>query len=195
MFFLTTQVLIGKYYQNVFTQFIIGCTFYMLTFLIIKDIISNNSFNEHKYYILILIIIDASYMIYKIKSYRDNQKRAQLETLPYTNKPNNQTIADVKKINDQSVTLSSEIYGIKITHDLSIQDPNNEKNQMFSSSDEKSDKLVKQNRYNLPSETNKDSEPNILSDSLSELSIKLDSLDSDDLKSQSNSGTSHLSDS
>lgn len=142
MFFLTTHILIGKYYPNLLTQFIIGCTFYIVSFFIIKDVISDDCFDQYKYYIISLISADALFMLYKIKSYRDNQKHNKSESFANHAKPNNSTATDTKTTGIHSATLTSEMYDIKITHDLSTQDPNNENN-IFSTSDEKSDEQSK----------------------------------------------------
>jgi hypothetical protein len=141
MFFLTTNVFIGKYYPSLLTQLIIGCTFYVTTFFIFKDIMSDDHIDDSKYYILILVILDASFLIYKIKTYRDNQRRKQSVSLNQSSKINNDKNLS-KNNNIQNATLSSEMYDMKITHDLSAQDFNRD-NQIFSASDEKSDELLK----------------------------------------------------
>ena len=67
MFFSITSILIGKYYPSLITQFIIGCSCYILSFFIIKDVISNDCLDEYKYYILSLIIVDISFLVYNVK--------------------------------------------------------------------------------------------------------------------------------
>ena len=137
MFFLTTHVLIGKYYPKLLTQFIIGCTCYIITFFVFNEVSPDDFFDNAKYYILTFIILDASFMIYKIKSLRDAQRQRQFRSFdPYTK--NN-------KLNDpqnSNITLTSEIHDIKITHEQSQHDI---ENQMFSTSDEKPDVLLTKN--------------------------------------------------
>ena len=175
MFFLVTHILIGKYYPSLFTQFIIGCTCYILSFLIIKDVITDINFESCKYYVLALFAMDASFMIYKIKS-NNSQNIDNPQIFDNINKPHDQKNSDAKSdatnnsyddsnvLNQyepsrprgaeaglgasvrgpslHSVTLSSEINDIKITHDLSLPD---DVNTLFSTSDEKSDEIVKNN--------------------------------------------------
>ncbi|XWV26061.1 hypothetical protein QJ857_gp1019 [Tupanvirus soda lake] len=138
MFFLITHILIGKYYPSLITQFIIGCTCYILSFLIIKDIISAQCFEQYKYYALSLIAVDTSFIIYKAKCSMNETKEVQpFQTIEIENKPEN-TTSDIRTGSLQSITLSSELNDFKITHDLSLSEPDNE-DSMFSTSDEKSE--------------------------------------------------------
>jgi hypothetical protein len=147
MFFLFTHMLIGKYYPSLITQFIIGCICYFLTFLIIRDIINNNCIEQYKYYALLLIAVDTSFIIYKAKCQIDSTKMVQPYETDKSNNNNDNTTTDLKTGNFRtgsfqtasfhSVSLSSEINDFKITHDLSLSESNND-NTMFSTSDEKS---------------------------------------------------------
>lgn len=146
MFFLITHILIGKYYPNLFTQFIIGCTFYVLTYLIIKDIIPNIYHNQYKNYAITLIIADASFMIFRAKKKIDSKKINKQEEFN-ENKEKEQITTDLKTGSIHSITLSSEINDYKITHELSLSDSDIKKS-IFSTSDEKSD-INKNNSSNL----------------------------------------------
>lgn len=135
MFFLTTNILIGKYYPNLFTQFIIGCACYILSFLIIKDIITLDNYKQYKYHVLCLIVIDTSYLIYLTNRKRHVQNiNTQYEKIEPNQKLENIS-TDLKTGSMPSITLSSEINDVRITHDLSLSD--NQKNSIFSTSDEK----------------------------------------------------------
>ena len=155
MFFLITHILIGKYYPSLVTQFIIGCTCYILSFFIIKDIIDEESFNECKYYVLSLIIADVIFIVYKTKSRINISAIKQFPNhIVKENKVENFT-TDLKTGSTHSVTLSSEINDFKITHDLSITDPNDE-NSMFSTSDNEpkiKDKIEIKNRLEISKES------------------------------------------
>ena len=135
MFFLVTHILIGKYYPNLITQFIIGCSFYVISFLIIKDILTGCNYNQYKYYALALIVIDASFLIFKTKSKIDSQKpKEATEAFDFIKKTDN-TTSDLKTGTIQSVSLSSEINDYRITHDLSLSD---DVSSIFSNTEEKS---------------------------------------------------------
>ena len=161
MFFLGTYILIDKYYPNLLIQFIVGCVCYIFAFFIIKDMISEDFFEEYKCYIVSLITIDAIFMIYKIKSFKDNQNKIYTLMNPLT-----------KQDNLQNDNLSSEINDYKITHESSGQETDNE-NHLFSTSEEKPENI----KYNLspPISMNNTSDQRILdSESLSALSIDFD---------------------
>lgn len=137
MFFLITNIVIGKYYPNLVTQIIIGCTCYVLSFFIIKDVIDNESFNEYKYYILSLIAADFVFIAYKAKNCVNANSTKQFhQNIMKENKIDN-TTSEQKTGSMYSVSLSSEINDFRITHDLSFSE-SNEENSMFSSSNEKS---------------------------------------------------------
>ena len=136
MFFLIAHVLIGKYYPSLITQFIIGCTFYILTFFIIKDIIDADSIEQYKYYALSLIAIDASFIIYKSRCQTDTTKTVQPQQIIEPNNKIENITTDLKTGTLQSISLSSEINDYRITHDLSLSESGND-NSMFSTSDEK----------------------------------------------------------
>lgn len=137
MFFLITHILIGKYYPNLFTQFIIGCTFYILSFIIIKDIITNNIYEQYKCYILPLVTIDIIFLIYKTKTNLESKKISQ--QFKITDRKDN-IIHSSTDFSNRSITLSSEINNFKIVHDNSEQ---TDKNSIFSISDNESEKVAK----------------------------------------------------
>lgn len=139
MFFLITHILIGKYYPSLFTQFIIGCTFYVLSILIIKDIFSGNCYEEYKYQALFLVAIDASFLLYKAKTTIHSKKTNKSPQFTEKETSIEQLSTDLKSGSIQSVTLSSEINDFKITHSISLE--SEEKNSMFSTSDGKSDNM------------------------------------------------------
>jgi hypothetical protein len=134
MFFLITHVLIGKYYPSLVTQFLIGCTCYMLSFLIIKDtIFDSDNFDQYKYYVLTLAAIDVTFIFCKTKSHVNAEKLSNkhVEPKPKIIKKEN----DPKTNNMYTVTLTSEINDFRIIHDSSLSDSNVKKS-MFSTSDE-----------------------------------------------------------
>ena len=148
MFFLITHVLMNKYYPSLITQFIIGCTFYILTFFIIKDIIDADSIEQYKYYALSLIAIDASFIIYKAKCQPDSTKPIQPQQIIEPKNKIENISTDLKTGTLQSVSLSSEINDYRITHDLSLSESGND-NSMFSTSDEKiNDNKINDNKIN-----------------------------------------------
>ncbi len=179
MFFLITHLLIGKYYPSVITQFIIGCTCYILIFFIIKDIINSDCIKQYKYYALSLIAVDASFIVYKTKCQMDSTKPIQpYQSVQLENKTEN-TSTDLKTGSIHSVTLSSELNDFRITHDLSLSDGDINNNSMFSTSDEKSfqksDEKSDEKSENKSNEKSKDvnSDPTKLS-ATSSISINQD---------------------
>lgn len=126
----------GKYYANLLTQFIIGCSCYILAFFIIKDIIGGTCFDEYKYYIMLLIAIDTCFIIYKAKCKIGSTKQIVENVEINFDTKAEQTTTDGGTANIHSGTLMSEINDFKITHDLTISD---NESSIFSTSDEKSD--------------------------------------------------------
>jgi hypothetical protein len=108
----------------------------VLSFFIIKDIISNNCFEQYKYQVLSLIAIDASFLMYKAKCKMGLQKINKMEKFIEQESESEQISSNLKTASIPSITLSSEINDFKITHDLSLSESENE-NSMFSTSDEK----------------------------------------------------------
>lgn len=138
MFFLITHILIGKYYPNLFAQFIIGCSFFIIAFLVIKDIFSGYNFSQYKYYILALVIVDILFVIYLTKTKMTSKKIVKnSDALDFIKKTEN-TSSDVRTGAIQSISLSSELNDYKVSHNLSSSDDKNSLS-IFSNSDEKSD--------------------------------------------------------
>ncbi len=170
MFFLITNIVIGKYYPSLVTQLIIGCACYALSFFIIKDVMDSESFNEYKYYILSLIAADIIFITYKAKKCINTKTTNQ--TFSNISKENkiDTTTSELKTGSMHSVTLSSEINDFRISHDLSVSDPNDE-NSMFSTSDDKSEISTTESLFsesNNSSYTNTGSDKTITSDFSSE---------------------------
>lgn len=77
MFFLLTHILIGKYYPNLITQFIIGCICYIVAYFLIRDTVSEEMYEQYKYYGFALVGIDTAFLIYKGKNKTEIQKESQ----------------------------------------------------------------------------------------------------------------------
>lgn len=111
-----THIFIGKHYPNIVTQFIIGCICYIVSFLIIRDIISIETYEQYKYYGLSLISIDTAYLVYVGKT--ENKKieiptiQQQKPTIDLTQK--NTDITSTKSNGISTITLSSEINDYKV---------------------------------------------------------------------------------
>ena len=161
MFFLITNITIGKYYNHFLTQFIVGCVFYTITFFIIKDLISNATFEKYKYYFLAVVGIDASYLVYKynttpkslhmlkknieapivkqpIQSQNSSPIESKIEKI--TNDPKCEPPSKSSTSNnysDLSIDLSSELNDYRVTHDISSEESTAS---LFSMTDEDEDK-------------------------------------------------------
>ena len=130
-------MLIGKYYPSLFTQFIIGCVCYAVSFMILKDLIMDTTCEQYKYHVILLVMIDATYLVYRSKSTKDQNISVSHVGHDEPKKKSQNTSTDIRSNSMYSVSLSSEINDYKITHDLSTSDAG--ANSMFSTSDEKSD--------------------------------------------------------
>lgn len=67
MFFIITNIIIGKCYPNIMTQVIIGTICYVISFFILKDIIPPTIIENYKYWIYVLIFIDVCFLAYLYK--------------------------------------------------------------------------------------------------------------------------------
>lgn len=67
MIYLFTHIVIGKYYSNFLTQFIIGTVTYIVLYLMSREFVNSETFVENKYYLYSLIIIDLSFLLYRSK--------------------------------------------------------------------------------------------------------------------------------
>jgi|SRR5271154_1741075 len=135
MFFLITHLIIGKYYPSFFTQFIIGCTCYAISFVILKDFITVRTYEHYKYHMLFLVVIDASYLVYV--THNTSLKELSEKPIEITSTINiidtSSDVNDAKTDLVHSISLLSDINDFKITHDLSSSDRAVE---LFSSSEE-----------------------------------------------------------
>lgn len=137
MFFLITHILINKHHPNLVTQFIIGCTCYVVLFLIVQERFGWEVIEPYKYYILTLIAIDVGFLVYQTKS--EMGSRQQVETHIMIEPVG---CTDTDSMIDRSATtcslhsstLSSEIDDYKISHDLDL--TSDDALTMFSSSDD-----------------------------------------------------------
>lgn len=119
MFFLIAHIFIGKYYPNVITQFIIGCICYVISFLIVRDIISIETYEQYKYYGLAMISIDTAYLVYTGKSQNSKKTVKSIieHKIPIVNTTQNTIdVTSTKSNSAPTVTLSSEIndYRVKL---------------------------------------------------------------------------------
>ena len=81
MFFLMVHFVIDKYYPQIFTQFIIGIVCYIITFLILSEFTSYNTYLEYKYHLCSLVGIDLAYLIYVAKFQKKYQSTSVMESL------------------------------------------------------------------------------------------------------------------
>ncbi len=58
MFFLMSHIIVNKYYPGISSQIIIGCICYILFFLIMSDLLSDDICEQYRYYIYTVAIID-----------------------------------------------------------------------------------------------------------------------------------------
>lgn len=103
MFFLVTYLLISKYYPNMITQLIIGCSCYILSFFVIRDFLSSGFFEHYKYYIMTIFAADVSFFALKYK-------KSTVEKF----------ITDTE--NNDFIMLDADDY--KITHEIEISTTN-----------------------------------------------------------------------
>lgn len=124
MFFLISHMLVGQYYPRFLTQIIIGCSFYVLSYLIIKGVFSNTSIDHLKYYALSIAAIDATFIIFK--------SRNKTPPEPIGQEYNSAECIENPNIYDS--TMASEMNDFKVTHDFTF-DNSDDSNSMFSTSD------------------------------------------------------------
>lgn len=116
MFFLITNIIAGKRYPQIATQFIIGCILYIVSFIIIVNIFSNDIFDQYKYYILALLLVDAAFMVYLAKNNQNNS--------PVDKEDNTENATDTTSLASNSNGLfnnesASEADDTRISHDIS----------------------------------------------------------------------------
>jgi hypothetical protein len=109
-----TNMSIGKYYPNICTIFMVGCLLYVVSFFIIKDLLTDDGYQKYKSYIWSLIIIDFVYLIYIAKYANHNKKMSQIDI----SIPPSKEMFEKSENDSDSITLSSEIDDIRLTHDI-----------------------------------------------------------------------------
>ena len=126
MFFLLSHILVGKYYPNFLTQLIIGCSFYVISFFIVKGVLSKTSIEQLKYLALSAVAIDATFIIFR--------KRKKISNTPTESYSDFES--DPNAHNLYEPTIFSEINDFRVMHDFSDTNIPTD-NSMFSTSDEK----------------------------------------------------------
>lgn len=107
-----TNYIIGKYYPNLFTQFIIGCVLYIIFFFIVRDLTCDDTFyKDYQVFITAFVSVDVFCFI-------RNKKHDKVTVKPV-----------VKEATTEEFT---------ITHDLSTTESDYS---IFSTSDEKDEKI------------------------------------------------------
>ena len=142
MFFLITNIVIGKYYPNLFTQFVVGFVCYLFAFFILKDFISPDTYQMYKYYILFLIGIDAIFLVYRAKSQNIPTEKIEMDETVESTPNSEDTVTEGKSLSPSSLSFSDEINDLKIIHDISTSSDNYS---LFSSDVEKTDDKENQN--------------------------------------------------
>ncbi len=126
MFFLVTNIIIGKYYPSIITQFIFGIVCYSASFFILRDIITDNLYEEYKYCLGSLIMVDSLFILYQYK-YNSVKKNIE-ENDKQDPSPKNVVMNTTEPVPKSSmsekfdISFSSDINDYKITHDLSPDD-------------------------------------------------------------------------
>jgi hypothetical protein len=137
MFFLFTNISIGKYYPNIVVQFVFGVVCYAISFFIMKDFISASTYEKYKYYMGIIVIVDTSFLVYQYKynSINDSTIPSNVVKIPteeFTTEINSKTTLQ----SELDVSFTSD-FDYKVMHDLSLDD-NDEKTALpISESDHK----------------------------------------------------------
>lgn len=139
MFFLLTNISIGKYYPDIMTQFILGVVCYAIVFFILKDFITVKNYEAYKYYLGTAIVIDTTFLLYQykynsIKTIGDKNPIQSISIdasntpygapkdpiqkeiiIPLVNKENINKSAVTTELD---VSFSSDINDYKISHDI-----------------------------------------------------------------------------
>lgn len=114
MFFLATNIIVGKYYPNFLVQFVIGCIAYIFVIVIVKDLMILPTPEKYKYYILALLLVDAFYLVYRYQNVKISDKKIDHDdAAKFKNKKSNQDVDS-----PQSISLSPEADDIKVVHDI-----------------------------------------------------------------------------
>ena len=162
-----TNIAVSKYYQSLLTQFIIGCILYIITFFIITDITSNNTYQKYKYYICVLIIVDAAFLVYLTKMYNQNKNNNEnnnnnMQKMQSDKIATSDTQNTSQKRSSNSMyspSLTSEMNDIRITHDISSSDLDNFN--LFSTSEEEKDIIMEDKNTHKETSNLSDTTPSI----------------------------------
>ena len=128
MFFLLSHILVGKYFPNFLTQLIIGCSFYIISLYIVRDILSKTNIDQLKYLALSAAIIDVTFIIFR--------RRKKFDSVPAELCDNFESNPNPNARDPFESTILSEINDFKVVHDFCDTDVVTD-NSMFSTSDEK----------------------------------------------------------
>lgn len=138
MFFLLTNISIGKYYPDIMTQFILGVVCYAIIFFILKDFITVKNYEAYKYYLGTAIIIDTTFLLYQYKynsiktsgDYSNVSQTMTVDKIPtnivqvpstmnhITGSIANENIKKVAMSTELDVSFSSDTDEYKISHDI-----------------------------------------------------------------------------
>lgn len=128
MFFLITHATFDKFYPSKFTQFVIGIIFYFVSFMILREIIDGDIYEEYKFHLVSLLIIDASYLVY-LHNFSNKNTNDKSDITTVQTHDNSSTISmflkdntDVKKNDgslDDDMYILSEMNDFRVIHDVS----------------------------------------------------------------------------
>ena len=165
MFFLITNITVGKYYHNFLTQFIIGCIFYIATFISfsVKGFVTIATYEKYKYHFLTLIIVDVLYLLYRYNTahkemdIHSNGTKSDTKSIRFLSNPdieesdksnsikrNDKTTENSDEVivgkttsmsSIDSLSFNSESNDFKVSHNLSSDE--NDANSLYSTSEEK----------------------------------------------------------
>lgn len=198
MFFLITNLTVGEYYPKFFTQFIVGCVLYVIVLFMLNDMVSDDLYDEYKYYIGALIVIDLAYLIYKAKFCEvETEKEKESRKKSRASGDFNSETTELMTDTENGSIFSSDVNDYKITHDISSSETKNNEGDLFSSDNELVISLSSKQNTTTEQLSNKnpliDSEQtkinktkkihdNILKDELSDpLSYQSDTINSEEL--------------
>ncbi len=104
MFFLLTNIAIGKKYPSITTNFIIGLIAYLITIAIFVKVIGKIKAQSYIYYLVGIVIIDTAFLIYQ---YKFNSKKIKKEDLVIiTEEPQEKIKDDNPKKSDNKIDIS-----------------------------------------------------------------------------------------
>lgn len=159
MFFLLTNISIGKCYPNIMTQFSIGIVCYAIIFFILKDFVTDKQYQKYKYYLGIAIVMDTAFLVYQYK-YNSMEENEEINnTIDVKNivtdiKPAPAILTNTKNksqtTTEMDISFSSNIEDFKVSLDLSPE--MDRKNRLpVADSETKNIKIAGYNNNNLKS--------------------------------------------